>query len=93
MQDYLYYFKYSDHPFEEADPDTTFFTFDKDTRHNYHKLQCYGGFKWCNAFSMARVLDLPSDQNRPAFSFSENYPVVFEKRIACVSDLTKVVMK
>ena len=40
LRDYLYYFQYCDHPVEgQADPNTTFFTFDgEDVRYDEDKL-------------------------------------------------------
>ena len=55
-RDYLYYFNYVDHP-TEADPTTTFFTYDKETEHDVAKLeQNWNGFKRNNAEALQRVL-------------------------------------
>ena len=74
MRNYLYYFKYCDHPVErQADPDTTFFTFDGEkARHDEEKLeQLFGRFKQVNAEGLTRVLR----GDKGEFKFNENCPV------------------
>lgn len=47
MREYLYFFKYTDHPeASQADADTTFFTYDGATQHDEDKLgELFGRFK------------------------------------------------
>ena len=71
-RDYLYYFNYVDHP-TEADPSTTFFTYDKETQHDENKLaKNWNGFKHNNAEALQRVLNV--DQGKANFAFNENFP-------------------
>jgi hypothetical protein len=44
-REYLYFFNYTDHPEGKADPDTTFFTYDRETQHDAVELEKrFGGY-------------------------------------------------
>lgn len=46
MRDYLYFFKYTDHPEGQADPNTAFFTYDGEAQHDEQKLgELFGRFQ------------------------------------------------
>ena len=68
-REYLYYFGYVDHP-TDADPNTTFLTYDKKVKHDQAKLaQLFKGYKKCNADSLKRVLD--TERPKESFTFNE----------------------
>ena len=56
MREYLYFFNYTDHPQGQADPDTTFFSYDGVTKHDeLHLEQLFGGYKRTNADGLTRT--------------------------------------
>ena len=74
MREYLYFFNYTDHPHEQADPNTTFFTYDGVTKHDEgHLEQFFNGYKRINADGLSRLtsgLRIPGD-----FTFNVDHPV------------------
>ena len=77
MREYLYFFNYSDHPNElQADPSTTFFTYDGATQHDEAMLEeFFGGYKQTNADGLARATS--GNTMTGQFEFNASYPVDF----------------
>lgn len=74
MREYLYFFKYTDHPNGQADPDTTFFTYDGVVKHDAVLLEkSFGGFKRINANSQARAIH--GNPWTQEFKFGTSHPV------------------
>ena len=70
-RDYLYFFNYVDHPSAAADPQTTFFTYDKETQHDEAKLALlFNGYKNRNTEALQRALQ----EKQATFAFNESHP-------------------
>jgi len=87
-REYLYYFGYCDHA-TDADPNTTFFNFDKEVKHDKAKLdQLFMGFKRCNADGLRKVLD--AQRPKENFKFNESYQKINIGAISDISDKIKI---
>ena len=75
---YLYFFNYTDHPEEgQADPSTTFFTYDRQTKHDASKLETFfNGYKKVSQDALTQVIGANGPETeRPSFAFNESFPV------------------